>query len=144
MNKTLKVLLAAVVLGIGMSVRSEATGSNRGAKGMVANNYNTAVVIISTGPSVLYGVLMTTVTTAGDYTVVWDSASVTGLAVGGPFTLLKAKLTGSTTAQTTIPGSQFATFDPPLQFNSGIATLNSAATNGATFVFEKGRVVQGY
>lgn len=139
MNKTLKVLLAAVVLGIGTAMTSQAAGSNRGAKQASALNYTTTVSTIAAGPAVLYAVIMSTVTTTGDFLVIWDSGSATGLAVGGPYTLMKAKITGSTTAQATSPSGNPITFDPPLQFNNGIAAVLSAVTNTATFVFEKGR-----
>lgn len=136
MRNSMKVLLAAVVLALGMSVKSEAAGSNRGAKGYAANNYTTTISTLSYGPSVVYGVIMSSVTTAGDYTVLWDSGSATGYTIGVATGLI-ARLIGSTS-------SQYIVFDPPLQLKNGIAIGNSAATNAAVVIYEKGRVTQGY
>ncbi len=136
MKTSIKVLLAAVVIGLGMSAESEAaSASMRGAKSASAVNYTTTISAIATGPVALYGIVMSSVTTAGDYAVIWDSGSTTGLSIGTT-TNLRAKIVGPST---TFPG-QVVTFDPPIQLNHGLAVGLSAATNAATFIYERGRV----
>lgn len=141
-----KLLFSLVVLlGVGMAARVEAAGSNRGAKGMTPLMNTTTVTAISTGPAVLYEVILGTPTAYMDFVTVFDSGSVIGLSATSLSSTLRARLflsSGSVTVPWPTP--VVVQFDPPLQFNAGIMAAHSAGTNQATFVYEKGRVSQGY
>jgi hypothetical protein len=130
-------ILVVLFLGAACVGTANAASSVRGGKANTTINYSTTVTLISKIPSTVYGVVLSSATTAGDYVVLWDSASATGLTT--PVTTgLKAKVILSTGT------SQVVSFDPPLIFNNGIVAANSAATTLLDVVFEGGKVIQGY
>jgi len=135
----MKKLLVVLCLSVVWAAKAEASGSNRGAKGMTAVNYTTTVTSVTIGPGVVYEVIVSTQNGAGDFFVFWDSATSVGLTSAVTTNMRGRIILSSTTA--TFPIYQF---DPPLQFNNGIMVGNSSAANTATVVWEKGRVTQGY
>ena len=138
MRNSLKVLLGTMVIGIGMVGSAQAAASVRGAKQATNINFTTTVSTIAIGPAVLYGVVLSTPATAGDYTAFFDSASAIGLTATNAGATLKFKIIASTTLPVIL------TFDPPIQFLNGIMAGNSVATNTSSILFEKGRIPQGY
>jgi hypothetical protein len=129
---TMKKIILAFVLGLFCMAKSEAAG----AKTATAVNYSVTVTSITVGPAALYAIVLSTPTTAGDYVVVWDSATGAGLATN-VVTTQKLRVVASTTA-VTFP---VITFDPPIKFRNGIMAALNAATNYATFIWESGSVV---
>lgn len=138
MKTSLKVLLAAVVLGLGMVASSEAANV-RGAKAYVAMQGSTTGVVVSSGAAVLYSVVLSTGAAGTDFVVLFDSGAVTGLTAVNYGATYRTRINVSSTTQNTI-----VVFDPPLQFVNGITALNSNATITSLFTYEKGRVIQGY
>ena len=137
MNKLMGLfLLGALCFGLTQSV--EAAGATRGAKAST-NVYGTQGIIgVSSGTAVLYSVVLGT-GAAGDYAVLFDSASATGITATSFSSPFKMRIYfGSTTANTIV------NFDPPLQFTNGIIVSLSTTTAPAAFVWERGRVVTGY
>lgn len=139
MNKTLKVLLAAVALGFGMTSLSHAAGATRGAKTYTSINYSTTVTTVTaSGAGVVYGVILGTGSAGTDHTVLWDKAATGATVISTTSGLVAKLIVSSATQNTTIY------FDPPLQFNNGIVMANSAATTVSTVIWERGRLPTGY
>lgn len=142
MKKLLVGISFAAMCFLGVS-RAEAAGAARGGKPSVAVNYTTTVTTISLqSPAVLYSVIMTT-GVAGDFIAIFDTgAAVIPLINSGQISAasnLKTRIFGVGVASQTV-----VNFDPPLQFNNGIVAAASSANSAYLFVFEKGRVTQGY
>lgn len=138
MNLSWKVLLGALVLGLGMAGRSEAAGATRGAKAVATLTYTTTVSTVSLGASVLYAVTLST-GASGEYVAFFDTSTATGITSTLSTAPLKTRVFfGSTTANTVV------NFDPPLQFNNGIVAVDSAITGQSAITYERGRVVSGY
>lgn len=141
MKKLLGVSLA-VVLCFGASM-SHAAGAARGAKPSVAVNYTTTVSTIALQtPAVLYSVILGT-GVAGDFVAIFDTGAVAIPNINSgqisSASNLKMRLYNVGAASQTI-----VNFDPPLQFNNGIIAAPSTALGAYLFVFERGRVTQGY
>lgn len=125
-----------------MGTNSEAAGAARGAKTTTSVNYTLSVSTIATGPVVLYSVTLAS-GAASEFVAIFDTAPAVAATINANQTSaasnLKSRLFfGSTTANTTI------NFDPPLQLNNGLLVADSAVTGQSLFVFERGRVTQGY
>lgn len=127
-------------LGLVMSLFGMAHASaNRGGKAMVSATQATTGVIISSGPAVLYSVIMGTGAVT-DFVTIFDTNTTAALTSGSQLTgnfRMRAYPT-SATANTQI------TFDPPLQFKTGIYVIPGTALGTAVFTWEPGRITQGY
>ena len=133
-------LLVVLLLGVIWAGKSEAAGPTRGAKGSISMVYalsGSSVAIVS-GSAVVYSIIMSTGAT-GDFVVLFDSASLNGLASTTSTSVMKTRCMAGSTITTTM-----CNYDPPLQFNLGLAAVNSTVNNSALIVYEKGRVTQGY
>lgn len=116
----------------------EAVQAARGAKMSTSILFTVTPASVSvSGPAVVYGVILSSGTAGTDYVVLFDSGAIAG---NLPTTMtFKTKIIASSATQNTV-----VSFDPPLQFNSGIIAANNAATLWSTIIWEKGRVTQGY
>lgn len=134
---------SAVLFVLGMlgflAVASNAAPGVRGSKGMTLMTGAVTTVGISTGPAVLYSVVLGTGAVT-DFVAIFDSATPTGLSA-----ILQTQASGykgriypsSATQNTNV------VFDPPLQFNKGIVAIQSTALVPALFVWESGRSPNG-
>lgn len=140
MRNSLKVLLAAVVLGLGLSMRSEAALA-RGAKQVQSMQNSTTGIAVSSTSAVVYSVTLSTGTGGTDYVVLFDSNAITGLNAITQSTAVgyKLRINVSSTTQNTV-----VIFDPPLQFNNGLVAFNSTGVITSMITWEKGRIVTGY
>jgi hypothetical protein len=138
----MKKIMGLSLLVFGLAVQAQASSPARGAKGSVSLLYTATVSTISVSPGVVYSVICSTPTTAGDYIALFDSATVTGISVGMNAAPLKTKVYLSSSTSSSLAGK--IDYDPPLQFSKGIMAALSAATNTCMVVYEPGHVVQGY
>jgi hypothetical protein len=141
----MKKLMGLSFLALGLLVmanRADAASPARGAKGSTSILYTTTVSTISLNPAVLYSVICSSPTTAGDYVVLFDSSTSIGISSGMATSPLKTKIILSSSTSASNAGK--IDYDPPLQFSKGIIAVLSAATNSCMFVWESGHVTQGY
>jgi hypothetical protein len=136
-----KLLFSLVVLlGIGMvATRADAANPTRGAKTSTAITYSTTISSVSVpGPAVVYSVILSS-GASGEYLALFDTASTGVITAPVSSSALKTRVLYSSTSANTV-----VNFDPPLQFNLGLAAAGSALTGQALIVWEKGRVTNGY
>lgn len=140
----MKKLISFSVVVLGLFVlcsNADAASPARGAKGSMTVNYTTTVSspAATGGPLVIYSVIMSTGAT-GDYVALFDTSSVAGITAALTTTgVLKTRCMAGSTITTTM-----CNYDPPLQFNLGLAAVLSTAADQATIVYERGRVTHGY
>jgi hypothetical protein len=137
MNK----LMAFLLLGLGLVMlpsRGECAAAARGAKNYSTSTFTTTASSVSvSGAGVVYGVILGTGTAGTDFLSLFDASSIAALT--STSTSFKVRVNVSSATQNTI-----VSFDPPLQFNSGIVAANSAATLWSTVIYEKGRLPTAY
>jgi len=135
----MKKLLFVLALGIVCVGSSQAAGAARGAKGMTAVNYTTTASSVSVaGPVALYSVILSS-GAASEYVALFDASATGALTSASTGSSFRTRVFYNSASSNTI-----VNFDPPLQFNNGLVTAGSAATGAVLFVYEKGRIVQGY
>lgn len=144
----MKKLIVGVSLLMGMcflsSSRAQAASGVRGAKTSLAVNYTTTISTVALQtPAVLYSVILGTGIAGTDYVALFDTGAVAIPTIAANTTAtaanLKMRLYFVGLASQTV-----VNFDPPIQFNNGIVAGLLSSGNAALFVFEKGRVTQGY
>lgn len=127
-----------VVLGFALlSVKAEAAGAARSPKGSMTVAYTTTVSSPSAtaGPVVVYSVVLSTGAT-GDFIALFDTSTVSGISSSLTTTgVLKTRCMAGSTITTTM-----CNYDPPLQFNLGLAAVLSTSADHALITYEKGRV----
>ena len=133
--RKLLVILALAVLWAGVR-DSDAASPARGAKASATVSYTTTVSSVSIpGATVVYGVVMSTGAT-GDYVALFDTSTVTGITAAlTTSNVLKSRCMAGSTITTTM-----CNYDPPLQFNNGVAAILSTAADHALIIYEKGRI----
>lgn len=137
MNKTMKSLLVALTLVMGYGLVSHAASIPRSPKETHVHAYSTTATLVHSGPGAVYQVVLGT-GAAGEYAVLVDSGSATGVDAPSTSKLIAPRLMySSTTANTIIP------FDPPLMYSNGLVVDGSAATGIAAITYESGRPLSG-
>lgn len=130
-----------VGLGLALSTNAQAASGVRGSKTSVMTFNNIGPIGVSTGPAVLYSVIIGTGAVT-DFVALFDSGSANGLLATSQLATVgfKMRIYASSTTQATQ-----VSFDPPLQFNNGIMAANATTLISSLVVFEKGRAIgQGY
>lgn len=131
MKKLMGILFFLGVVAMAKDV--QAAASVRAPKSYTTINYSTTPSSVTvSGAGVVYGVILSTGTAGTDYMALFDSASIGTLVANA--TTFKVRVNISSTTQNTV-----VTFDPPLQFTSGIIAALSAATSWGTVIYERGR-----
>lgn len=123
-----------------MGVVVHAAAGVRGSKGTSSIPQTTNSVSLSTGPAVLYSVVLGTGAVT-DFVTLFDSNSVSGLLSGtqtvGSGYLMRL-YPSSATQNTNI------VFDPPLQLNKGLVLIPATSLGSILVTYERGRVTNGY
>lgn len=134
------VLFALFLMGSLMGAVYAASGV-RGAKAATSIATTTSVIGVSSGPAVLYSVLMSS-GAVNDFVVFFDSNSAVGItntsmasALGYRMRFYSVGFTSATTVYT---------LDPPVQFYNGMMVSPSAIGLSTMITYEKGRITQGY
>jgi hypothetical protein len=134
----MKKLMAVLLLGFAVVSTSYAGV----AKSYYTHRYATTISTVAVGDAALYGVIMSTAASSGDYINFFDSSNVNGLATtyitSAPF-VMRLMYSTSTLNGTTIPQNTVYKFDPPIQFDKGIMITPSAAAESITIIYESGR-----
>lgn len=126
----MKSLVAACLLGLGLSTLAIAAPGVRGGKGKAMTSGSATAILACTGRCTVYSVLSSTATT--DFVVLRDTNTANTTSIP------TISVPTSATAVTQL------TFDPPIIFQNGVS-VNCAAANAACgVVFENGAVLSGY
>lgn len=139
--KNKSAVLSSLALMVCLASAVYAASGVRGAKPAKTIAQTTNVIGISSGPAVLYSVIMSTGGTY-DFIALFDSNSAVGLS-----SVLETSGSGF---RTRLYSTNFSSagvmynFDPPIQFVNGIMAVQSAAGLTSMITYEAGRVTQGY
>lgn len=128
------------VLGLGLFITGSAYAASgvRGAKAIKMAQNSTTAVPVSKGATAVYAVILGTGAVT-DFVVLFDSANYTAAAGQTQGASFRGRF-----GPTSTTGSTIVTFDPPLQFDSGLTIVNATALTANGVVYEPGRVTQGY
>jgi len=133
----MKKLIAFLALGLAcvLVAKANALDFKRVPVGYKAINYTTNIIGVSTGPAVLYGVILSSGAT-GEFVAFFDTNTVQGIAANSSNVLVTKFFFVANGSGTVIP------LDPPIQFNVGLFAADSAATGQSVILYEKGRRAQ--
>lgn len=112
----------------------------RGAKPFVSTFGTTSAVMVSSGPTTVYSVVLGT-GAATDFAVLYDSGSTNGITAAGLLQSsggFKLRLYSTSTANGNV------VFDPPLIFRNGVVLGNATAVMTSIVTYEKGVASSGY
>jgi hypothetical protein len=129
------------VLGVALFLAVAAYAAQvRGAKGITSTYGSTSAVMVSSGPTAVYSVMIGTGAVT-DFVVLFDSNSTNGIT-----SLLQTSASGYRVRVYASSATQptQVTLDPPWQFNNGLVAINATGVMTSVIGYEKGRVTQGY